>query len=256
MLWLKGLLFNKKIQSANKIALEGTGMRRNALICGLLIIFFSSLDYTRFASGFINLRWPIYLVTDSSFWSGCESDLAGYEACRAFRIKQINDGVDDWFGHFDEATRPQVVIVYSKADLPSNPINDPIYLKIKGGYCGMATSTEIAAACYYNKFISPPVIVFDLPKNITSSTFAHEFGHALGREHEDVPKDNYSIMSYTHDSGHIIPIDIKIMCKMHSECPPHEDTWCQGSFLDKCRCPSASFEEGQILYEAGQLYCL
>lgn len=201
---------------------------RNALISALLIIFFTSLDYTSCTSSYINLRHPIYLVIDKSFWSGCEDDPASYEACRMNRIEQINDGADDWFKHFDKVTRPQVVIVYSKADLPSNPINNPIYLKIKDGFCGMATKTQIAAACYTDKFLSPPAIVFNLPENIISSHFAHELGHAFGRvgkEHNDMPKDTYSVMSYTLRSDHVVPIDIKILCETHPECPPHEDIW-------------------------------
>lgn len=192
---------------------------RNALISALLIIFLTSLDYDGWPS-YINLRHPIYLVIDESFWSSCEDDPAGYAACRINRIEQINNGADDWFKHFDEATRPQVVIVYSKADLPSNPTNNPIYLKIKMGFCGMATKTQIAAACYTDMFLSPPAIVFNLPENIISSHFAHELGHALGRGHTDTSENVYSVMSYTLRSDHVVPTDIKILCETHPECPP------------------------------------
>ena len=197
---------------------------RNALISALLIIFFTSLDYPDWPS-YINLRQPIYLVINEGFWFGCANDPAGYEACRMNRIEQINEGANDWFKHFEEAARPQVVIVYSEADLPPNTKNNPIYLKIDEGFCGMATKTQIAAACYTDTFFSPPAIVFNLPENVLSSHFAHELGHALDREHNDMPKDTYSVMSYTHDSGYVVPIDLEILCKMHPECPPHEEVW-------------------------------
>ena len=169
---------------------------------------------------YMDLREPIYMVTDSSFWIGCEDDGAGYEACRTLRVQQVENGVNEWFKHFDEATRPQVVIVYSKADLPSNRGNDPIYIKIKPGYCPVATSTPNAAACYSYQ---SSTMIFDSSENITPRTSAHEFGHALGRGDNDVPENVYSVMSSTHDSEQVVPIDIKIMCKMHPECPPHED---------------------------------
>lgn len=217
---------------------------RNALISGLLIIFFSSLDYTGCASNYINLRQPIYLVIDESFWSECDFDPDTYEACRESRLQQLNEGADDWFKHFDEAARPKMVIVYSQADLPSNPVNNPIYIKIQPGFCPITTGNKDAVACYTDK----PAIIFDLPEYIALDLVAHELGHAFGREgkkHNDMPKNTYSVMSYTLRSDHVIPTDIKILCETHSECPPHEDTWCQGEFWDKCRCPSASYEDGE-----------
>ena len=59
---------------------------------------------------YFDLHQPIYLVTDSSFWAGCEEDAMGYEGCQARRTKWINKGVDQWFSHFDEATRPYAVV--------------------------------------------------------------------------------------------------------------------------------------------------
>ncbi len=223
---------------------------RNALISALLVIFLSSLDYTGIGPNFtIDLRKPTYFLVDKSFWYQCENDPDGYEACRTYRIRQINDGFNDWFDHFDVATRPKAVIVFSQDDLPESPTYNLIHLKIEEGHCGMATPTEIAVACHYKK---THTIVFNLPKHVTSPIFAHELGHALqrNRTHDDMPKDTYSIMSYTLEPNHVLPIDIKILCKMHPECPPHEDTWCWGGFWDKDRCPSVSYEEGEKMFRA------
>lgn len=228
---------------------------RNALIASLLVIFFSSLNYTGLGlNPYLNLRKPIYLVTDPSFWSACENDPAGYENCRALRIEQVSAGVNDWFKHFDAADRPRVTILYSKADLPSYPSNDPIYLKIKPGGCRTDGDKFNPPACYEHTPFSPLAIIFDSPEEIEPH-FAHEFGHALGRDHDDMPKGVYSVMSYKLDSSYVLPVDIQIMCEAHHECPPHEDTWCVGGFWDECRCPSASYEEGENLFKTGHAIC-
>lgn len=218
------------------------------LVCFLSIFFFIDWDEDRV--DFIDLSKPVYFVTDNSLWSGCKDDPAGYEACCAFRVKQINNGLNDWFDHFDEATRPKAIIVFSATELPDNTENNPIYIKIKPGYCGMATSTEKAVACYSYR---SSAMIFDSAGEVTSSTTAHEFGHGLGRGHKDTPKNIYSVMSYTDKTNSVVPIDIKILCKMHPECPPHEDTWCKGGFWDNDRCPSDSYEEGETMFQIDQI---
>ena len=61
---------------------------------------------------FFDLREPIYLVANPSFWVGCEDDVVGYKACRANRVERVEEGINEWLKHFDEATRPQVVVIY------------------------------------------------------------------------------------------------------------------------------------------------
>jgi hypothetical protein len=224
-------------------------MRKALVAVSLLSISVGSVVVSRGCTdSYVDLREPIYLVIDPSLFTGCEYDPEKEEDCRESRIKKINDGADEWFKHFAEATRPKVEIVYSEADLPLYPINDPIYIKVKKNYCGVGFFHTIVA-CYEDASWALPVIVFVLPENIDSRIFAHELGHAFDRGHWDTPENVYSVMSYNDISDHVLPIDIKLLCKTHRECPPHEDTWCEGGFWDKERCPSSSYEEGQKTLE-------
>jgi hypothetical protein len=192
---------------------------RNALVAGLIIIFFGSIDYTCCKSSFINLREPIYLVADPSFWSDCKNHPDGENACRKLRVEQIKNGINEWLYYFDEFNRPQLIIAYSSGELPAHMVNTPIQLKIEKDYCGKTDEGEPYPACYKDSLGSSPAIVFDLPEEIAPH-IAHEFGHALGRSHNDMPEDAYSIMSYVLEAFHVLPLDIKIMCKTHTECPP------------------------------------
>ncbi len=201
-----------------------------------------------YTAPYMNLRHPIYMVTDPSFLTGCENDPAGYEACRMMRIRQVNNGVNLWFNHFDVATRPKVVIVNSEKELPAKLFNQVIYLKVEQGAC--TENGKEHPACYDWE----SNIVFDKPNNITPFLSAHEFGHVLGRSHRDTPKEIASVMSYDIPS-YVVPVDIDILCSIHSECPPHENTWCEGGFYDECYCPSASYEEGVAKLKAGKLTC-
>lgn len=209
------------------------------------------------AEAHIDLREPIYLVIDESFWHDCKYDPETQDECRESRVNEIRDGADSWFKHFDGATRPKVVIVYSKSDVPFNPVNDPIHIRLKKDYCGMTRLGNMAGACYQDNPWSSPSITFSSPENTNHATFAHELGHALGRRGDgrldDVSSEVYSIMAYSpRDSDYVLPTDIKILCKMHPECPPHEDTWCEGGFWDDNRCPSYSYEEGEKNFQAIQ----
>lgn len=162
---------------------------------------------------YFDLRHPVYMVADKSLWSGCgEKDSAGYETCRAFRVKQIYSGLSQWFDYFDKANRPLAVIVYSEEELPANRVNSVIYLKIKAGCCGKGY------AAHYDRWpVSSPEIVFDRSFWITPRLVAHEFGHALGRGDNDVPEGTYSVMSYKMPTF-VLPRDIKMMCRLHHEC--------------------------------------
>ncbi len=157
----------------------------------------------------IDLRHPIYMVTDQSFWSGCNKYPAGYKACRAFRIKQVNDGINQWFDYFDRATRPRVTIVSSEKELPFGAVNEAIRLRIEAGFCDKGK-----AACYVYGPFSLPEIVFVDPSGITPILVAHEFGHALGLDHVSITGSVMFFQPY-------VPVtlsDIKTMCKLHREC--------------------------------------
>jgi len=201
---------------------------------------------------YMNLRQPIYMITDHSFFAGCEEDANGPAACKEWRILQVKRGVSDWFEHFDEPTRPQVIIVASNGDIPDDSENTPIHLQIQSGYCNDSDGAH--PACYHYSYDSEPSIVFDSHVNIDPFLSAHEFGHALGRDNDDTPEKVGSVMSYSIPT-YVLPIDIQMLCELHDECPSHEDTWCEGGFIDPCRCPSASFEEGEALHEAGEIVC-
>ena len=195
---------------------------RNALVTGLVIIFFSSVKYTCCKSSFINLREPIYLVADQSFWSGCKNHPDGEDACRGLRVEQVKKGINEWLDYFDEFDRPRLIIACSSNELPPRTANTPIHLKIAKDYCGQTNKRTSYPSCYKDRLDSP-AIIFDLPEEIAPH-IAHEFGHALGRNHNDMPEDAYSIMSYTLQAFHVLPLDIKIMCEMHAECPPVKNT--------------------------------
>ena len=115
-----------------------------------------SVIRTPFLPSYLDLRHPIYMVTDKSFWSGCDKDPAGDKLCRAVRVAQINEGVGQWFDYFDKADRPEAVLVFSEDDLPSNLKNRVIHLGIDpGGDCGEVGKAY--AACYRHRI---PEIVF------------------------------------------------------------------------------------------------
>lgn len=201
---------------------------------------------------YMNLRQPIYLVTDHSFFSDCQDNPKGPAACKEQRILEVKKGVNDWFKHFQESSRPEVIFVASGDNVPDDSENKPIHLRIQSGYCG--SDGEAHPACYHHSYDSDPAIVFDNYAEITPLMSAHEFGHALGRDNDDTPEEIGSVMSYSVPT-YVLPIDIQLVCDAHDECPPHEDTWCEGGFIDPCRCPSASFEEGEAMREAGEITC-
>jgi len=161
---------------------------------------------------YFDLRHPVYMVTEQSFWSGCEKDPAGSRVCRASRLKKVGDGANQWFKSFNKATRPKVVVVSSQEKLPSNLVNEVIHLSIKTGFCSKGS-----AACYaygWDSSFSGPEIVFESPPLIRPDLVAHELGHALGLDH--IP-DADSVMFF-QPSNAVMPSDIKAMCKLHKEC--------------------------------------
>lgn len=182
----------------------------------------------------INLREPIYFVVEYSFYKDCDHVLEN--SCLDDRLATFTAGINDWFGHFAKASRPKAIIVFSTDEIPVYARNPPIYLQIEDDGC--IVDGSVRRACYMQ---GPPTrIIFDNPENIDVPTSAHEIGHALGLDHR--PSD--SIMSY-RDRNIVQPIDIITLCELHKECPPHDTTWCEGSFYSNCRCPSISFEKSE-----------
>jgi hypothetical protein len=168
---------------------------------------------------YFDLRHPIYMVTDQSFWSDCPDDPDDpddYEVCQTFRVKQIKAGVDQWLNYFDKANRPRAVIVFSKKKLPLNRVNVAIYLKIEAGFCGKGNSACYAWGASSPSFSSPE-IVFEDSSWITPNRMAHEFGHVLGRNDNDVLEGTGSVMSYKVKTD-VSLLDIEMMCRLHGEC--------------------------------------
>lgn len=183
---------------------------RSFLIVIALLIGCSSSKLPSF-----NLRYPIYMLADKSFWSGCEKDPTGNEVCQGLRIQEINSGIEQWYGQLDKTLYPPPIIVYSKEKVPAGQVNDLVVLRIEPGFCGVGK-----AACFAYRSASSsssPEIVFDDPRWITANIMAHEFGHVLGRDDNDLPAVIGSIMSYTTRTD-VTPLDVKMVCDLHPEC--------------------------------------
>lgn len=185
---------------------------------------------------YLNLREPIYFVVDPSFSTGCDGDT---DVCVKKRLDVFRAGLDDWFKHFPKRFRPKTIIVFSPEEMPLRAVNFPISLQIKENGCVLGVPPTKYFGCYLTDSGSPRII-FNDPGQITTPTSAHEFGHALGLNH----RDTYSIMSWGKGNK-VLPIDMNDLCNLHQECPPHDETWCEGTFYDSCRCPSESFEASE-----------
>lgn len=166
---------------------------------------------TRRPELYYNLRYPIYLVVDESFYFGCEQSPTDEAACRALRLQHIKEGVNEWLDYFDDANRPKVVFFPSTEKPPSDSANKTILVRMQSVICGRA-----ALACWFERK-DPPEIVFANRRWIIPRIMAHEFGHVLGRGDNDVPAGTVSIMSYNTQKA-VEPLDIKMVCKLHREC--------------------------------------
>lgn len=162
-------------------------------------------------TSYVDLRQPIYLIPRKSFWSGCETDPAGYKSCRLDRIKQARAGINEWFNYFPKGHRPVAIIVASEKNIPPHPINAPIYLAIGQNIC-----TKDGSVACYGWWQRESEIIF-ISAEFISGLMGHEFGHALGRDDNDVPEGTESVMSYRLPTT-VTPLDIRMMCKYHFEC--------------------------------------
>ncbi len=168
---------------------------------------------------YVNLREPIYLVTEDSFFVGCEKDWQGQEQCRDRRRDQVKAGISQWFRFFTKKSRPEVYIVGSTSEIPNGTINRPIRLRVQPGLCKDPDPGE-AGACYRrNNFWSSPEIVFDRADQILQALVAHEFGHALGLNHYEREGKDHSVMSAGEVGDNVVLDDIERVCREHNECP-------------------------------------
>lgn len=190
---------------------------------------------------FFDLREPIYLVAEDSFWQGCNEDPDGYEACAAERSAIIYESVDMWFRHWPAETRPRAIFIGREQDIPGS--NKPVYLKIDETEC-RSSPGAIAASCFSWGSADPVKIIFKEPKYITVYIMTHEFGHVLGLDDNSVPDEKVSIMSYGLWEVCVVPLDIEMVCEIHPEVECPVVAWCEGAFAYKYHCPSASPEEG------------
>lgn len=162
-----------------------------------------------------DLSESVYLVPDSSFFSGCDEDPAGEKICHDLRIGQIGYGIKKWTRYFDQDSKLELVILGSEADLPAQRKNRFVYLKLAPGLWECAGHP----ACYYNTGMdhkSGPVISFDGFANITCGYAEHEIGHVFGRDDNDVPAGVRSVMSYAFPAD-VTPLDFQILLAMHPE---------------------------------------
>ena len=196
-----------------------------------------------------DLREPIYLVPEESFWQGCEDDPDGYMACHAERQYIVYAGIYQWFRHFDWDTRPVAIIIFPEENVPDDAVNEVIKLRIggdtncKGGW----------AACYDWSIGQHPRITFRDPKYEDVPKMAHEFGHAIGSLGH--VEGRLSIMT-SPIAFYVTADDVAEMCAANGTCPPHDEVWCEGSFYDVCRCPSFSPEDGATKLASGEIVCI
>jgi hypothetical protein len=183
-----------------------------------------------------DLTKPIYFVAEKSFWDGCEEHSGGYMACMAEREHIFHLGLNQWFRHFDSATRPVGIMVYPEEMVPDDAENEVIKLRV--GEDDNCHGKWVA--CYSWTIGSHPTIVFRDPKYEDVYKIAHEFGHAIGSLGHVT--DRMSIMSPTGNTF-VTPLDMTEMCAVNGTCPPFDAVWCKGSHLyDEGWCPPGSTE--------------
>ena len=166
---------------------------------------------------YMDLREQIYLVPRKSFWDGCEQDPRGYQACRHWRIGSVYRGVNEWFKYFDKESQPQVVVVDSILDIPWYAKNKPIYLSVDKNFCKKALGFDCEACYYYSWHHRKEIKIVFVSANTIDLFMDHEFGHALGRNDNDVPEGTISIMSYSNPGPVSLP-DVAMVCQKHREC--------------------------------------
>ena len=204
-------------------------MRRLLLTTALLVV--GCADRTHF-----DLRQTIYFAPENSFLADCE----GRPDCSANRLNAVKQGIDQWFMHFDAASRPRAVIVDSGSEIPGDSSNRPIRLKISvNSSCDKYGNW---AACYYWEQGEDSEITFRYSNYVNALTVAHEFGHAIWSDGHVL--DRSSVMD-PYTSFIVTPLDVIEMCTANGSCPPYDSVWCQGTFFYENLCPSDSPEDAK-----------
>ncbi|HEY3352004.1 MAG TPA: hypothetical protein VGQ83_02025 [Polyangia bacterium] len=177
----------------------------------------------------LDLRQECVLVAGDAFWRGCDAD------CREEVTRALENGAQAWFRHFPEARRPRVRLV---AEAPPTDDN-VIHLEI---------TPDLERPAVYSWGLSA-AIHFRSHADVTPLIVAHELGHALWGDGHVAGR--LSVMSAT-ELFYVTPDDLALVCAAHAEvpCPPHR--WCEGTFVDRWRCPSGSPDEGERRLEAAR----
>ncbi|OGH91412.1 MAG: hypothetical protein A2534_02950 [Candidatus Magasanikbacteria bacterium RIFOXYD2_FULL_39_9] len=187
----------------------------------------------------VDFRFPIYLVPDDNFWSGCSdpSTIFG-ESCRADRVSELESGVEQWLAYFPLADRP-VIMVVEKENLPADVTNLQIIdLYLDDSRCKGVDIPPCFTlwACYEH---SPEDIVFMKDEYITSQVVAHELGHAFGLPHTEWLNEGCAspIMTTPVQSKFVTDLDMQLLCRKHPEisCPISPGSW-QGTLIDTVSC--------------------
>ncbi len=187
----------------------------------------------------VDFRFPVYLVPDNNFWSGCAGSATDSgEACRADRVSELEAGVDQWLAYFPLDNRP-VILVVEKDDLPNNVSNLQIVdLFVDNNRCKNVDIPDCFTlwACYEH---SPKDIIFMEHKYVTAQVIAHELGHAFGLPHMEWFNKGCSspIMSTPVQSEVVTDLDVQALCWKHPEitCPIYKGSQYE-TMLDTISC--------------------
>jgi hypothetical protein len=179
-----------------------------------------------------DLSEPLYIIPAEEYYSDCRD-----EECRKQYDGELAEAANMWFRRFPENTRP-VVKVVKESEVPDDAVNPVIKLVIdpsvsKRGHGGEWTG-------YYREIKFPNA-------RFRRDLFAHELGHAMLRTSRHVT-GRLSIMA-SPPTFYVAPEDIKMLCDAHPEVPCPSVVWCEGTYYDVCRCPSATPEEGEKLMQ-------